>query len=269
VFPQEASYAADILHRLNDGTLLVSHKAAGADSFRYSTNWGSTYSEWQPYYGGNSIVTTQPWSGTASQKWEGEHIILQYHSQLAGSSDFIQHGDLQDKDSPARRFPHLFANGAFNRYGLDMGLVNAFSQTSTGQWTYNLMTEWPTNVQANVWGINPDGQPDRGFVFGDVDGDNVLDRLPPNSLSSSFVGITGSPPAPYLAWQISIDDETLQYTLVPTGSRAVQMVIYLVMWTIPITTASVAVWLYMLSSVDFSITTCRCFLADMITDSTK
>lgn len=247
MFPKEASYASDVLHRLDDGTLLVSHKAAGADSFRYSTNWGSTYSEWQPYHGGNSIINTRPWSGTSLQKWEGEYVILQYHSQLAGSSDFIQHGGLPGRHSPARRFPHLLANGAFNRYGADHGLVNTFTQTSAGQWTFNLMAEWPTNVQANVWGINPDGQVDLEWVFGDVDGNNVLDRLPPNSLSSSFINVSHSPPAPHLAWQLGIDDETIQYKLVPIGNRIGQMVIYLSMWIIPINTAVLAGWIYKIS----------------------
>ena len=247
VFPKVASYAEDVLHSVDDGTFLVSHKAAGADEFRYSTNWGSSWSDWQPYQGGNSLVKPQAWSGTSLQGWKGEHIVLQYHSQLAGSSDFIQHADISRSGSSARRFPHLFLNGEFNRFGLDGGFANAFSRTSTGHWTYNLMTEWPSNLQVNVWGINPDGQPDRGWVFGDVDEDQVLDRLPPNSLSSSFINVTNSPPSPYLAWQVSVNDETLRFDLVPVGSRIVQMVVYIIMWLMPITTAAVVIWLYMAS----------------------
>jgi len=38
---------------------------------------------------------------------------------------------------------------------------------------------WPSYVQLNVYGFDD-------FFFGDADGDGVLDRLPPNSLSESF-----------------------------------------------------------------------------------
>lgn len=34
-----------------------------------------------------------------------------------------------------------------------------------------------TLAQINVWGVNPDGQPDQTYVLGDADGDSVLDRL--------------------------------------------------------------------------------------------
>lgn len=41
------------------------------------------------------------------------------------------------------------------------------------------MTRWPSFIQMNVYGFDD-------FFFGDADGDGVMDRLPPNSLSTSF-----------------------------------------------------------------------------------
>jgi alpha-1,3-glucan synthase len=44
------------------------------------------------------------------------------------------------------------------------------------------MKEWLLTLLFNVWGTNPDGQQDHSFVYGDIDGDGVLDRLNPASL---------------------------------------------------------------------------------------
>lgn len=78
VFPGMANYTTNSLSR-NDsgGSLWVSHKAAGADLWRYSLNWGSSWSNWTPYQGGNNTLAPQSWSGTDAQKWQGDHVMLQ------------------------------------------------------------------------------------------------------------------------------------------------------------------------------------------------
>jgi len=144
VFPRLANYTQELLHQYPNGTLYVSHKAAGADSFRYSLNWGSTYSEWQTYYGGNSTLQAQEWSGTKLQGWTGDHVIMEYFSKLSGSSDYLQHADLTPS-THSRRFPHLFAQGPFNEYGYDTGIANNFDLDTDGLWKYNFMTEWPAS----------------------------------------------------------------------------------------------------------------------------
>ncbi len=146
VFPQEANYTLALLHQNDDGSLYVSHKAAGADSWRYSLDW-SHFSDWMPYTGGNDTLQPKNWTGTSAQAWEGEHLIVQYHSVMSGSSDYVQHGDLASYSGPPRRLPHLFAEGPFNQYGYDAGLANSFALTDDGWWTYNFMTEWPTIFQ--------------------------------------------------------------------------------------------------------------------------
>jgi len=147
VFPRTANYSSNVLSKGADGALLVSQQAAGADKWRYSTNWRSTWSDWQDYDGSNMTVKLQPWSGTKHQKWSGEHIVLQYWNRVVGSSTHIQHADV-DQKTP-RRFPHLFAEGKFNQFGFDGGLRNTF-KLSDNAWDFHLMAEWPHQVQVNV-----------------------------------------------------------------------------------------------------------------------
>ena len=78
IFAPTANYTRDVLHKDEHGGLWVSHKAAGAEQFRYSLDWGSTYSKWAEYKGGNSTLDPKKWSGTKRQAWDDEHIILQY-----------------------------------------------------------------------------------------------------------------------------------------------------------------------------------------------
>ncbi|KAH0360816.1 putative alpha 1,3 glucan synthase, partial [Aureobasidium melanogenum] len=242
VFPRTANYSSNVLSEGSNGDLLVSHQAAGADKWRYSTNWGSTWSDWQNYDGTNSTVKKQPWSGTKSQKWTGDHIILQYWNRVIGSSTHIQHADANQKQAP-RRFPHLFANGDFNQFGFDGGLKNSFKMADDG-WDFHLMTEWPHEVQINVWGMNPDGQPDQSFIYGDIDNDTVLDRLPPDALSPAVINITQLPDT-YLAYKISIDDATYKYKLMPAGSRLVQVLTFALLWSLPVLTGAISIWTYM------------------------
>lgn len=242
-----ANYSSSLLHKNSDGSLFIQHHAAGADLYRYSTNWGTTFSDWITYKGGNDTITEQDWSGTKLQKWKGKHVRVEYWNRLSGSSDYVQQGDLDwDVDTP-RRFPHLFWNGPYNQYGYDAGLKNDLALDKDGRWKIKFMAEWPAKGQINVWGINPDQKPDQSGVYGDADGDGVLDRLPPSSLSAVLINITEHPPHPYLAWQVSLDDGTLRFQLFPVGSMYAQLALYILLWIIPVMTASAGVWIFMKS----------------------
>ncbi|KAJ6136759.1 hypothetical protein N7497_012312 [Penicillium chrysogenum] len=100
-----------------------------------------------PYEEGNHSIQELPWSGTKKQRWEGKHVRIEYWSRLTGSSDYVQEGDGPDW-TPAiqRRFPHLFFNGPFNRYGYDAGLDNIVRQDTDGLWKFRFMTEWPAQA---------------------------------------------------------------------------------------------------------------------------
>lgn len=243
-----ANYSSSLLHQHKNGTLFIRQHAAGADKYRYSTNWGSTFSHWLPYQGGNHSIEEQPWSGTEKQGWKGKHVQVQYWSRYTGSSDYVQEGDGPDWDSAMpRRFPHLFFNGPFNQYGFDAGLANIVKQDKDARWKFRFMSEWPAQGQLNVWGINPDGQPDQSYIFGDSDGDAVLDRLPPSSLSVTSINITQHPPNPHLAWRIELDDAILKFKLVPAGSKYVQMALFFMLWLIPLITATTTAYIFMKS----------------------
>lgn len=248
IFPTAANYSSSLLHQAGNGSLFIRHHAAGADMYRYSTNWGSSWSTWIPYKGGNTTIEEQPWSGTKHQKWHGKHVTVEYWSKLTGSSDYVQDGDLNWGNKPPRRFPHMFFNGPYNQYGYDAGLHNEMKQDpDDGIWKFRFMAEWPAQGQINIWGINPDGKPDQTGVYGDVDSDSILDRLPPSALSATLINITHPPPKPHLAWNIFVNDGTMRFDLYPTGSQSLQLALYLLMWIVPACTSAAVVYTFMKS----------------------
>ena len=249
VFPNSANYSNDLLFGSANNSLYVSHKAAGADMFRYSLNFGTTYSNWEDYGNEESPNTTlapKVWSGTNLQEWDGEHVIVQYWSRLTGSSDHVQHADLGIGSRP-RQFPHVFLDGVFNQHGYDEGVANRMQMKNNNIWVFDFVNEWPAQVSVNLWGINPDGQPDQTRVYGDIDGDNVLDRIPPYSLINNVINITNPPPSPFLGWQIAVNDADYRFELNPIGSRWNQLILYILLWSIPTLTGAAAVWAFVRS----------------------
>ncbi|KAL9621193.1 MAG: hypothetical protein Q9160_004325 [Pyrenula sp. 1 TL-2023] len=244
IFPDSATYSKSLLQKKGKD-FFIAHTADGADQWRYTTNFGTTYSKWMPYKGGNTTIDLLPWSGTKLQRWKGEHVRVEYYSKLSGSSDFRQEGD--SDFGTRRRYPHMFLNGPYNQYGYDGGLPNDLKLESDSTWRRHFMTEWPAIAQINVWGINPDGKPDQSFVLGDADQDLILDRLPPSALSAVILNITDHPPKPHLAWQMEIDDETMRYKLMPVGSQYIQMALFFLLWLIPVLTGALGIWAFMKS----------------------
>ncbi|KAJ5324842.1 hypothetical protein N7476_003442 [Penicillium atrosanguineum] len=238
-----ANYSSNLLHQRNNGELFIRQNAAGADMYRYSTNWGSSFSPWILYEGGNHTIKEQAWSGTKAQRWDGKHVRVEYWSRFTGSSDYVQEGDGPEWKMP-RRFPHLFFNGPFNEYGYDSGLANTMKQDSDGIWKFRFMAEWPAQGQLNVWGINPGGQPDQSYIYGDSDGNSILDRLPPSSLSVTTINITRHPPHPHLAWRIHLDDATMRFKLIPAGSQYTQIALFVLLWVIPVITAITTAYVF-------------------------
>lgn len=156
VFPKTANYSRHAYSKEStSGDLIVTHQAAGADKWRYSTNFGSSWSPWAGYVGGNSTIEELPWNGTRRQKWSGHHIMLQYWSRKTGSSAHIQHADTDWSNKPPRWYPNLYAQGPYNQFGYDAGLPSLLRQeASDALFKFHLMTEWPTVLQLNVWGMS-------------------------------------------------------------------------------------------------------------------
>ena len=249
VWTKEANYSRTLLYRDNstdNGTLVVSHNAPGADKWRYTLDFGGSYSDWMPYNGGNSTIPPKNWTGTPTQAWKGEHIMVQYYNKIIGSSDHYQHGDADWNGQPARRFPNMWLEGKFNQFGYDSGYDNQMRlENESGHWEYELMAEWPMNFQLNAWGINSDGLPDMTQVYGDLDGDGILDRIPPMSLLTNQVNVTHSPPWPYLSWKISLRDGNLQISKSPIGSQRAQIALFVLLAVVPILAAACAVQVYL------------------------
>ena len=92
-----------------------------------------------------------------------------------------------------------------------------------------------TNLQDN---------PDKTQVFGDVDGDFILDRIPPQSLLDNVVNMTDAPPAPYLTYQFQLNDGDLRFQLIPAGSQTVQIILYFLLAIVPVFSAAFAAWMF-------------------------
>lgn len=141
--------------------------------------------------------------------------------------------------SQPRRFPQLIARGIYNTWGFDLGLPNLLQQNEDGLWELELMAIWPSYIQLNVWGFDD-------FFYGDVDGDGVMDRLPPNSLAPSYLNMS-APPSPHLAWTVIVDDATMTWTLQPRGESIVGLIMFALLLTIPLITGILAVFIFMWS----------------------
>lgn len=243
IFPLTSNYSSLLVTSGDEGMVNINHSAPGAELWRYTTNWGSSYSDWKPYVGGVSEVPLLPWSGTDRQAWKGEHVRVEYWNHLAGSADHVVEGDT-GVSTPPRRFPHLFIQGPFNQYGYDSGPSSTMNLDDQSSWQYYFNTEWPAIIQLNAWGINPDKQPDKTVVMGDVDGDSVLDRQPPNALAAYVINITEAPPLSHIAWQLSVEDGTGHFELTPAGHTKWQLAIFVLLWALPVVSAVAAAWIY-------------------------
>ncbi|KAF1984700.1 glycosyltransferase family 5 protein [Aulographum hederae CBS 113979] len=245
VWPFAANYSTDLV-QANGDDIYINHQAAGATKFRCTNTFASDWTNWQIYDGTNFTMPKRNWTGTELQDWKGDHVQCQYWSRITASSAHVQEGDL-DKSVVRRRFPHVFVHGSYNQFGYDSGLDSQMAQNGSAFWTFDFMNEWPTNYQYNLWGMNPDGVPDQTWIFGDVDGDGVLDRIPLGSLLQNIINITEVPPSPYTAWRLALDDTSYTHSMSPMGSRSAQVIMYALLWVIPIATAAVVVYVFIKS----------------------
>ena len=244
VFPASGNYSKGIYFKDEEGNMVLTPNAAGADLFRYSTNFGSSYSEWMPYTGKSMIIEPQTWSGTDLQKWSGNHLVMTYWSRLAGSADHLQHTDLEDVTP--RRWPHAFVQGPFNQFGFDGGITGEMSlNPDNGLWQYDLNYEYPTQFLVNVWGMNPDGLADKTLSFGDIDGDGVMDIGEVDALAPNVANMSQAPPRPHLGYRIQVNDANMTYHLKSVGSDRLQLAVGLLLAIVPVLTGLSAISIYM------------------------
>ncbi|KAL8812634.1 MAG: hypothetical protein Q9200_000893 [Gallowayella weberi] len=237
VFPLSSNYTKSLLHKNDsDGSLYISPRATGANKFRYSTNWGTSFSQWFDYNGANLTLIKQPWTGTKVQEWDGDHVVVHYWSEMTGSSEHVQHADLDRGNLPLRRWPHAYVEGSWNQWGYDIGLPNEMTLASHGRWEYDLVAEWPTVSVVNVWGMNPDGVPDKSMAFGDVDGDRVLDWVPPDSLAKNVIQFPRPASTKHLAYRLAVNDGNYSYSFGAVGDTWVQTVLAVLLALVPLMT---------------------------------
>lgn len=85
------------------------------------------------------------------------------------------------------------------------------------------------------------GKPDHNVVYGDINKDGVLDRIPPYSFAVNVLNVTDSPESPYLAWELEVNDGTLRYNFKPIGRRNIQVVAFLSFLLLPLFGGAAAV----------------------------
>lgn len=138
-----------------------------------------------------------------------------------------------------RRVPQFLVRGPFNAWGFDKGISYQMENTADNRWELEIMATWPTYMQLNVFAFDD-------YFYGDTDGDGVMDRLPPNSAAPNYVNIS-APPEPFIAWNLVVDDSTLQWSLQPRGEAAVGAIMYALLLSIPLITGTLAVLVFMWS----------------------
>ncbi|KAI5452972.1 hypothetical protein NCC49_006506 [Naganishia albida] len=220
------SYSSTLLTQ-SDGKLYINHNAPGADKFRYTVDWGTYWSDWADYETTTEVTMV---ADKKSKFWDGEHVEVQYWSEITGSAAHVVQGDVGYNG--IRRFPQLIARGSFNEWGYDSGAASDL-KNNDGIWTIPLMASWPTFIQLNVYGYDD-------YFYGDTDGDGVLDRLPPNAQAPNYLNIS-VPPSPHLSWTVTINDATGEWYTTPRGHYMVQVILFVLLLVIPPLTAMIAV----------------------------
>ncbi|KIO16968.1 hypothetical protein M407DRAFT_12567, partial [Tulasnella calospora MUT 4182] len=198
------------------------HKAFGAEMFRYSWNFGENWTDWTAI----EAVTTIPettFDHDDTMFWED-------WSSFSASAYTVVHADYGY--STPRRVPKLLARGPYNQWGFDKGLTNQFDHREDGKWELESMANWPSYIQINVF-ANDD------YFYGDTGGDGVMEHLPPNSVAPNYLNMS-APPWPYLSWTLVVDDTTLTWSLKPRGQSWIGAAMYAMLLAIPMFTAILA-----------------------------
>ncbi|KAF9483766.1 modular protein with glycoside hydrolase family 13 and glycosyltransferase family 5 domains [Pholiota conissans] len=233
VFP-ENDYDTNSSFTLSGDKYTFTHRAYGADMFRYTWNFGQNWTDWTNW---EDVTTIEKSVFDNSELfWKGDHIQVQYWSQATLSSAHMIHADYGWSGKP-RRVPQFLTRGPFNNWGFDSGISNLMTQNDEGLWELEIMATWPTYVQLNVWGFDD-------FFYGDSDGDGILDRLPPNSVAPNYLNIT-APPSPHLSWTLLVNDTTMSWSLKPRGQAVVGIIMYALLLAIPLITGTLAVLIFM------------------------
>ncbi|KIK62214.1 glycosyltransferase family 5 protein [Collybiopsis luxurians FD-317 M1] len=150
-----------------------------------------------------------------------------YWSEATLTAENIAHADWDYSGLPCCVHQFL-ARGVFNQWGNDRRIDSQFKFVLNldAKWELKIMTSWPSDVQLNVNILD--------YYCSDMDSDGILDWLPPNTEAPNYVNM-------------SADDLTLMWTLQPCGKTSISMVIYGLLVSILLITATLAVSVFMLT----------------------
>ncbi|KAL8283489.1 hypothetical protein RQP46_005592 [Phenoliferia psychrophenolica] len=235
IFP--ASTAANYYNPLltpEDGHYYLNHQSYGASSFRWSSDYGQNWSPWNAWESRTQLEETD---FNTTDMWDGKHVKVQYHSELAASSDHVVEADAEWDGVGTRRIPTFLLRGKYNDWGYDNGLSYKFKRNTVGAWTINIMMTWPTYFHVMpISGL-------KNLFYGDVDNDGILDRLQPTSQSYNYMNVS-EPTGGHLGYQLIIDEASLRWHVVPRGSQIVQIILFFLLALVPPLTAVIAVVAY-------------------------
>lgn len=172
VFPAtSASRSSRLLTISPESGFSLRHEAPGANLFRYSVDFGKSWSQWKDYENVKDLGW-YPFSKTSKK-----HIMVDYWCLKCGSAAHRVTAEMTDQYQPKanpQSLPSLHLHGEFNLFGLDSGMSGQMKLGNDGYWRIPFMWRFPAKVLLDVWG-------ERSMYFGDIDNDTILDRLPPNA----------------------------------------------------------------------------------------
>lgn len=82
-------------------------------------------------------------------------------------------------------------------------------------------------------------------MLGDVDNDGIADRLPPNAVQANYFNASSPPPGSALSYKLRFNDANLKFELVPQGNWWIQLILFILLATLPIVSALIVVWTFM------------------------
>lgn len=167
-------------------------------------------------------------------------IVVTWTSSLNSSSDFWDPKTQVGSTFDCRSSLH----GPFDGFGIGSGVPSRMRQDPPGNWHYELMAELPSEFELSICDQDVNSNPALTRTFSDVDNDTYMGLLPVALSPYNIVQITKFPAPPNLAYRISIDSAKGQYFLTPVGSRRNQVIVYLLLGTIPILTGFASIWIY-------------------------
>ncbi|WBW73643.1 cell wall alpha-1,3-glucan synthase Mok11 [Schizosaccharomyces osmophilus] len=241
IFPN-ANYSFDLL-QLEGKHLSLNHSAPGADLFRYSMDFGSSWSSWQEYDGSFTRCYLKKQSISSHHKWVGHHVMVQYWSELTGSANHMQESDAAF--SHKRWFPQMYLDSEITQWAYDADDRNKMSIQENGSFVGHIISDtYPSAFQLNVWGLNEKGKPDPSYIYGSVRNDSYLSRASPSALEDNVFFVQSEPPKKSLSWKITFDPQARRLYTHPSGSVYVSMGIYICFILLPLISGLTSVLLF-------------------------